>query len=75
MTTGVEKDKATLRVEDYTVTPGAGGEPHQSAGLTAQVSDHMQGYLLYVCDQMQGYLLYVCDHMQGYFVTGLFQYA
>ncbi|XP_068395023.1 podoplanin isoform X1 [Eschrichtius robustus] len=35
MTTGVEKDKATLRVEDYTVTPGAGGEPHQSAGLTA----------------------------------------
>ncbi|XP_007463244.1 PREDICTED: podoplanin [Lipotes vexillifer] len=35
MTTGVEDGKATLGVEDYMVTPGAGGEPHESAGLTA----------------------------------------
>ncbi|XP_024605595.1 podoplanin isoform X3 [Neophocaena asiaeorientalis asiaeorientalis] len=35
MTTGVENTKATLGVEDYMVTPGASGEPHESAGLTA----------------------------------------
>nr|XP_058901887.1 podoplanin isoform X1 [Kogia breviceps] len=35
MTTGVENGKATLGVEDSVVTPGASGEPHESAGLTA----------------------------------------
>ncbi|XP_054940415.1 podoplanin-like [Physeter macrocephalus] len=35
MTTGVENGKATPGVEDHVETPGASGEPHESAGLTA----------------------------------------